>query len=310
MAESDAMTKRRFMIGLLLGMGGALCYGVNIVFAQMSAHAGIHGSVILFYRVFLMLPLAVIAMWISGTPFRIEKSETRAIVMMGVTSSAVSLCYILSVAHIPVTIAAVIFYTFPILVVLATPFIENKAMQPMMLVVAVVAFTGIVIVLGPDQQRLDPVGLILAGCASLSASVQFFYGTRSPLSPTMPKLIMIQIIMIPAALLIMLLNVGLPSLDLLMLAPWASALTMGGYALGFLLQIMALNRISPTAAGLVFCLEPVIAALSAHVILDEQLSMLQNSGGVMVVLAIVISIIQEHQALKKADQPATQSPTP
>jgi len=59
------------------------------------------------------------------------------------------------------------------------------------LVVAVVAFAGIVIVLGPDQQRLDPVGLILAGCASLSASVQFFYGTRSPLSPTMPKLIMI-----------------------------------------------------------------------------------------------------------------------
>jgi len=177
-------------------------------------------------------------------------------------------------------------------------------------VVAVVAFTGIVIVLGPDQQGLDPVGLILAGCASLSASVQFFYGTRSPLSPTMPKLIIIQIIMFPAALLIMLLNVGLPSLDLLMLAPWASALTMGGYALGFLLQIMALNRISPTAAGLVFCLEPVIAALSAHVILDEQLSMLQYSGGVMVVLAIVISIIQEHQALKKSDQSATQSPTP
>jgi len=227
-----------------------------------------------------------------------------------VTSSAVSLCYILSVAYIPVTIAAVIFYTFPILVVLATPFVENKVMQPMMLVVAVVAFTGIVIVLGPDQQGLDPVGLILAGCASLSASVQFFYGTRSPLSPTMPKLIIIQIIMFPAALLIMLLNVGLPSLDLLMLAPWASALTMGGYALGFLLQIMALNRISPTAAGLVFCLEPVIAALSAHVILDEQLSMLQYSGGVMVVLAIVISIIQEHQALKKVDQPATQSPTP
>jgi hypothetical protein len=39
------------------------------------------------------------------------------------------------------------------------------------------------------------------------------------------------------------------------------------------------------------------------------LSILQYSGGVMVVLAIVISIIQEHQALKKADQSATQSPT-
>ena len=310
MAETALTTKHRFMIGLLLAMGGAVSYGVNIVFAQISASAGIHGSVILFYRVFLMLPLAVIAMLISGTAFTIDRSETRAIVIMGLTSSAVSLCYILSVAYIPVTIAAVIFYTFPILVVLAQPFVESKAMQPFMLAIAVLAFTGIVIVIGPNSQSLDPVGLVLAGSASLAATVQFFYGTRSPNSPTMPKLIIIQILMIPAALCTMLANVGLPSIDIFMLAPWASGLTIAGYALGFLLQIMALNLISPVAAGLVFCLEPVVAAISAHVILDEQLAALQYSGGLMVLSAIVINIIHDHHTLKTIDQPSTDSQTP
>ena len=307
MTDPARQSKHRIMSGLLLAMGGAICYGVNIVFAQISAGMGIHGSVILFYRVFLMLPLALIAMVLSGTAFTIDRSETRAIVMMGLTSSAVSLCYILSVAYIPVTVAAVLFYTFPILVVLAQPFVENKAMQPFMLGIAILAFAGIVIVIGPNSQSLDPVGLILAGSASLAATVQFFYGTRSPNSATLPKLIIIQILMIPAALFTMLANVGLPSLDIFMLAPWASGLTIAGYALGFLLQIMALNRISPVAAGLVFCLEPVVAALSAHLILDEQLSAFQYSGGLMVLLAIVINILHEQRALKTSEKQPTQS---
>ena len=310
MPQTALEKNHRVMVGLLLAMGGAVSYGINIVFAQISANAGIHGSVILFYRVFLMLPLALIAMRLSGTTFIIERSEIRAIVMMGLTSSAVSLCYILSVAYIPVTIAAVIFYTFPVLVVLAQPFVEKKAVQPLMLAIAVLAFAGIVIVIGPNSQSLDPTGLILAGGASLAATVQFFYGTRSPDTPTLPKLVVIQILMIPAALFTMLANVGFPPVDVFLLSPWASSLTMAGYALGFLLQIMALNLISPVSAGLVFCLEPVVAAISAHVILDEQLAPLQYGGGLMVLLAIVITVIHEQRKLKIAAQSSNKNQTP
>jgi drug/metabolite transporter (DMT)-like permease len=298
MTDRPHSAKRRFIIGLLLAAGGAVSFGINIVYAQMASNAGIHGSVILFYRVFLMVPLALIGMALTRTPFKIDKSETGAILGMGLASSGVSLCYILSVASIPITVAAVIFYTFPIVVVLTSPFVENKTLQPFMLAIALLAFTGIVIVIGPQSDHLDPVGLLLAGGASLAATVQFFYGTRSPHSPTLPKLIIIQILMLPAALITMLATVGLPSMDLLLLAPWASGLTIAGYALGFVLQLMALNLISPVVASLVFCLEPVVSSLSAHLILGEQLSFLQYSGGMMVLLALVINLIKEHTQLK------------
>lgn len=300
MVHSSPDTRKDFATGLVLAMIGAISFGINIVFAQMSANAGIHGSVILFYRVFLVLPLAGVALLVTKQPLRIEKSETGAIVMMGLTSGAVSLCYIMSVAYVPVTVAAVIFYTFPILVVLAQPFVDQTPLRPFMLAIAVLAFAGIVAVLGPHGHSLDPAGLLLAGGASLAATVQFFYGARSPRSATIPKLILIQMLMLPAATLTMLATVGLPPIDVLMLAPWASALTILGYAVGFVLQLLALNRISPVVAGLVFCLEPVTASLCANLLLDEQLAASQYIGGAMVLAAIVMNILHDHIRAKAA----------
>ena len=302
MPHLQTQPRTHFVSGLVMAMLGAVSFGINIVFAQMSANAGIDGSVIVFYRVFLMLPLAAIALLVTRAPLRIEKSETGALVMMGLTSSAVSLCYILSVAYVPLTVAAVIFYTFPILVVLAQPFVDKTPLRPFMLAIAVLAFAGIVAVLGPHGHTLDPIGLLLAGGASLSATVQFFYGARSPRSPLIAKLIFIQILMLPAAMLIMLATVGFPPIDILMLAPWASGLTILGYALGFILQLLALNRISPVVAGLVFCLEPVTASLCANLLLDEQLAASQYFGGLLVLGAIVLNIIHEN---KNSKAPAT-----
>ena len=290
-----------FVAGLLMATMGAISFGINIVFAQMSANAGIHGSVILFYRVFLMLPLALIALWFSATPQRIDPSERGAIILMGLTSSAVSLCYIMSVAYIPVTVAAVLFYTFPIVIVLTQPIIDKTPFHPFLLWIALMAFAGILMVLSPNGQTLDPIGLALAGGASLAATVQFFAGSRSPRSSTLPKLIILQILMLPAATITMLISVGLPSLDIFLRAPWAAGLTIAGYGVGFVLQLLALNRISPAVAGLVFCLEPVVASLSANLILDENLTLYQYGGGAVVLAAILVNIIHEHHRMKAPD---------
>ena len=303
MPDFSTQARTHFASGLMMAMIGAISFGINIVFAQMSANAGIHGAVIVFYRVFLVLPLAFVALLATRTPLRIEKSETGAIVMMALTSSAVSLFYILSVAYVPVTVAAVIFYTFPILIVLIQPFIDKKPFHPFVIVTAIMAFGGIVTVLGPHGQALDLTGLLLAGGASLSATVQFFYGNRSPLSATIPKLIIIQLLMLPAALFIMLATAGLPPIDHLLLAPWASGLTILGYAVGFIMQLLALNRISPVVAGLVFCLEPVTASLCANLVLDEQLTVTQYAGGALVLVAIVLNILHEHHRMKTEPRP-------
>jgi len=150
-------------------------------------------------------------------------------------------------------------------------------------------------VVGPSLHELNPIGLLLAAGASVSATMQFFFGTRSPKTPTIPKAIIMQLVMLPVALVIALTTTGLPSPAILMLAPMAVALTIGGYAVGFICQLLALSRISAVVGGLAFCLEPVVATLCAHLILGEVLSLVQYGGGLLVLAAIVINVSIERR---------------
>ena len=61
---------------------------------------------------------------------------------------------------------------------------------------------------------------------------------------------------------------------------------IGCYLVGFAFQLMALGRIKAASAGIVYCIEPVIAALAATVILGESFKGLQWLGGALVLIAI------------------------
>ena len=55
-------------------------------------------------------------------------------------------------------------------------------------------------------------------------------------------------------------------------------------------QIIALTRISAVVAGLTFCLEPVVAAITSAIVLDERLGVTQYAGGALVIGAIMLNV--------------------
>ncbi len=94
-------------------------------------------------------------------------------------------------------------------------------------------------------------------------------------------------------------NLAPPSV--LLAAPFAVAMTIGGYVLGFLLQFLALGRVTAVAAGIVYCTEPVVAAISSALILEETLSPLQVAGGdpcQYFPAAIVANVLLEQRRLR------------
>ena len=68
-------------------------------------------------------------------------------------------------------------------------------------------------------------------------------------------------------------------------------MVIGGYLVGFALQFMALGRIKAASAGIVYCVEPVVAALAATVILGESFKGLQWLGGALVLTAICANML-------------------
>jgi drug/metabolite transporter (DMT)-like permease len=269
--------------GLLFALASASLYGFNIVYARMASFAGASGSAIVLYRVFLMLVLVGLVAAVTRHSLKAAREEWGTLLLLGVSTAFVGICYLSSVAFIPVTVAAVVFYTFPVLIVLASPFVEGTKLTPALLGVVALATLGAALVVGPAFGSLDWRGLALAFGASIATAIQFFAAARCRRTG---------VISLAAGQLVP------PSA--LAVAPVAVAVTVGGYILGFVLQFLALGRITAVAAGIIYCTEPVVAAVSSALILDETLAPLQIAGGALVLAAIVANVLMEQRRPKNA----------
>jgi len=279
--------------GLAFALSGAFFYGFNITFAKIAAELGVGGPMIVAERVLVMIAIGLVIGRLTRASFSVPRNERMPLFGLGLGSTGVSICYISSVAFIPITIAAVIFYTFPILIVVLSPFIDRKPLTLAMMAIVLTAFIGVVLVLGTTDAGLDPKGLLLAAGASISAAIQFFAGTRCRQTGTAAKLVISQVIVLPSALLTVYFTGAIFTVDSQMIAFVPVWLTIGGFVFGFGFQILALARISASVAGLAFCLEPVVAALTSAIVLGERLASIQYLGGMIVIAAIIATVFVE-----------------
>jgi drug/metabolite transporter (DMT)-like permease len=282
--------------GTLLALVSASLYGLNIGYARLASFAGVSGTTVVVYRVLLMLALLAGAAALLRRTLAVEPEERLTIGLLGVTTALIAICYLSAVSFIPVTVAVVLFYTFPILILLASPFVEGTRLTPPLLGTAALALVGVVLVVGPAFKDLDWRGVVLALGASVSTTVQFFAAARCRRTGVVAKVFWIHVVILPTACLIGIVAGDLAPPSALALAPFPVAMTISMYLLGVVLQFLALGRIPAVAAGIVYCTEPVVASLGSAFILGESLNSIQLLGGTLVLSAIMANLLLEQRA--------------
>jgi drug/metabolite transporter (DMT)-like permease len=290
--------------GITLALLSAAAFGTNIVSAQLAAQAGLSGPLLVFYRVALMLMLVGGAALIWRSGLSVPRRRWPALALFGISTALVGSAYLSSVAFLSVTVAAVVFYTFPVLIVLAEPLLTPARFSLDRMLIALVAFAGVAMVVGPDWHGLDPRGLALALAASLLAAAQFFAAAACGETGTMPKLFWSHMLILPVTLAILAATGLFRGPDALALAPIAVTITIGGYLVGFLCQVLALARVAPGPAALAFCAEPVFSVVIAAAFLGERVGGLQYAGGALVVAAIIANVTLEQKRLRRWAAPA------
>lgn len=277
--------------GLAFALASATFYGANVVAARLAADAGVSGVSLVVYRIVPMIALAAVAL-AAARSFRFPRGERTALVILGLATSGVGTAYFSAVAFVPVTVAVVVFYTYPALIVLADPLFGGAPLDPTRLCIVALAVAGVVLVVGPAWDGLDPRGLVLAGVASLATATQFIAAARCPSTPLMTKVLVVHLIVLPAVVAIGFASATLNPPGDLTLAPVAAALSILGYVFGFLFQVTALARASAVVVGIAFCLEPVVAAATASVFLGERLGAVQMVGAALVLAAVLANALR------------------
>jgi drug/metabolite transporter (DMT)-like permease len=287
-----------------LGVGFALVsaagYGLNAVTAQIAASVGLNGALMVFYRTLLMLAGVAAAVLIWRARLGVAQAEWPPLIVFSLTSSVIGTAYLSSVAFLPVSVAVVIFYLFPVLIVLAEPFVERRRPSALQLGVVALAFAGVALAVGPSAASLDPRGVALALLAAVGAAAQFFAAARMPQTGAAAKLFWSHLIVLPIVALTLAVVGGFKAPNAFAAAPVAVAVTIGAYLSSFALQLLALARVSAAAGGLAFCAEPIFATVFAALILGERLGPLQYAGGALVLAAIMADVIARERRAARA----------
>ncbi|MFI2412791.1 EamA family transporter [Streptomyces sp. NPDC018947] len=288
--------------GLGLALASAVAFGGSGVAAKPLIEAGLDPLHVVWLRVagaaLVMLPLAV-------RHRALLRRRPGLLAGFGLFAVAgVQACYFAAISRIPVGVALLVEYLAPALVLGWVRFVQRRPVTRAAALGVVLAVGGLACVVEVwSGLGFDALGLLLAlgaACCQVGYFVLSDQGSDAGDDAPDPLGVIAYGLLVGAAVLTVIARPW--SMDWSLLAgtapmngtPVAAALLLSwivliATVLAYVTGVLAVRRLSPQVAGVVACLEAVIATVLAWVLLGEHLSAPQIVGGVVVLVGALIA---------------------
>ncbi|MFF5519836.1 EamA family transporter [Streptomyces coeruleorubidus] len=301
-------------VGLGLALLSAVAFGGSGVAAKPLIEAGLDPLHVVWLRVagaaVVMLPLAV-------RHRALLRRRPGLLFGFGLLAVAgVQACYFAALSRIPVGVALLIEYLAPALVLGWVRFVQRRPVTRAAAVGVVLAVGGLACVVEVwSGLGFDALGLLLAlgaACCQVGYFVLSDQGSDAGDEAPDPLGVIAYGLLVGAAVLTVVARPwnmdwsvltgtarmdGTPVAAFALLAWIVLVATVVAYVTG----VLAVRRLSPQVAGVVACLEAVIATVLAWILLGEHLSAPQLAGGVIVLVGAFIA--QSSTPSKGSGQP-------
>jgi drug/metabolite transporter (DMT)-like permease len=280
--QTPARERRAFWLGTALIVLSACCFGLITTLSRIAYDSGGTPNTQVFLRFVAFVILIGPLMKLLGRPMLLPRAGLTAALGIAMLMLMMSAGYLFSVAYIPVSLAAMIFYTFPLMVGVLAAATGREPVTTIKIVALLGAFAGLALALGPSFASLDPRGVALALTAAVGVALTTLFGARAMAGyDGLTFNFWTNAWMLVFASAFVAVAGGLA---------WPDSVAGGGAAiLGTLLYVgafiawfAALRLIAPTYGAVMLNVEPVVSVAAATLLLGEQLGPMQVAGVVLV----------------------------
>jgi drug/metabolite transporter (DMT)-like permease len=312
-------------LGYAATVAAAGIFAVNGTVSTLALQAGIPPTRLTALRcagaaVGLLVVLALVSPW----RLRITWREVPFLAVFGVVGVALTqFLFYVAIGRLPVGIALVFEMTAPVFIALYVWLVRRERVRGRLWVALLLSLSGLVFVAEVWQGggSLDPLGVAAALAAALCLATYYLMGergtvTRDPVGLTCWSFVAAGLFWSVAApwsefdvgVLAERVPVSIGSLELPLwvLVAWIVVL---GAMVPFWLSIAALRHLSPTTAGLVATVEPVLASVVAWLWVEQVLSGWQVLGGLVVLVGIGLAQTARATSTTAATVPETVAPS-
>ncbi|GGQ65125.1 DMT multidrug transporter [Couchioplanes caeruleus subsp. azureus] len=275
--------------GRLLVVVAAAGFGLMPIFAQYAYAEGMGVQTLLLLR--FTIAAAALLGYLALTRRLVwpgRRALARLAVLGGVLYAAQSTLYFSAVRYISPTLAVLLLYLYPALVVLLTAVVERTPPSLTRLASIGLSLVGVVIVLGAPTGEVRLAGVLLALGAALTYAVYIVAGDR--FSSTLPPFTTAAYVIAFAAVSFAVTGVARGAVDLT-ISPRGWAAVAGVAVISTIVAIgcffAGMAAVGPAQAAILSVVEPVVSVAATALLLHKGLSALQIVGGVLVLAAAV-----------------------
>jgi len=276
------------LAGRAIAFAAAIFYGFNTTLSRLVYDTGTTPVSLTVYRFFLTSAALILIVLLLRKSWRMRVSPTLFVVTV-VGLYITSIGHLGAVNYIPVSLAAIIFYTFPLQVIAWKRLANRKAVSIYEWLGFILAFFGLVIALGPEFHQMDIRGLLLALSGSFGATLFILSYERFP-KDTDSYVGSMWLNIATLILCLLSLQFGFDLVPPREQAGWYYLVAIMLFSVtSFILSLMAIKTIGGSIFALILNFEPVVILLLAWVVIGEALSSARILGIALVVSALFIS---------------------
>ena len=260
------------------------------ILAKLAYASGLGTEQTLAFRfVLAAIGMIVLAMALGQNPLRLDRSQLMALIGLGaIVYTAQSLTYFIALRSLPASLAVLIAYIYPSLVVVAGWLFLRRSISVWHGLALAASFGGVALLVGGAHFQLS-WALVFALASPTIYTAYILIGER--LMSSVPAVAASAVIFSGAAVAFCV----LAALNHQLAPPQNASGWAVGVALALVPTMMAISlflaglpRIGAARAALLSTWEPVVTVLLAAIIFGDRLSIVQAVGGALVIAAVVV----------------------
>lgn len=295
-------TTTRLWAGSSFALISAIAFAFNVACGPLVYEAGGNIHAVNFIRPVVFL--AVVLVWIVAArkSLRLPSLQLSGAVLLGGVLSLEFYAVFSAVKYIPVGLAILVMYTYPLMVAILHGLIEQGRVPVRIVLILLVTFCGLALALATPADALDWRGVALAFGAALGMCALVMISERT-VEGHDNAVVMFYITLTAAAVMGSMFASGVPMIwpktttGILALVGSTSA-----YVVATLLLFVSISMIGPSRFSAIDNTAPVWAILLGMVLLGEELAAAQWAGIALVVGGVIAVQFVQAPVTPRADE--------
>ena len=284
--EKQAKT---YFVAVVLTLLAAFFYALNSNFAAVSYAHGANPLSVLTTRIIVGATGLYLVLRIKKVPLNLSRKDKLAAAGLGVFLTSCSFLLLSSFEYIPVALAILIFYLFPLLTAIGAWILDGEPLTPVFIGLLILALIGLALALNIGGGDLDAKGVALAlGSAFFVTLLMLYTGKLVKGRDSRP----FTLIMLSASAVIFVVADLISGQFLLPNSMVGMAAYLGVavcYSFAIIVMFIATSMIGPVRVSLFLNFEPVSTIILGIFILGQTLTPMQLLGAVIVIAAITVA---------------------